>query len=25
MGPDGLPDTDDDIGNWPDAKTANNP
>jgi general secretion pathway protein G len=20
MGPDGLPDTDDDIGNWPDAK-----
>jgi general secretion pathway protein G len=22
MGPDGQPDTDDDIGNWPDAKTA---
>jgi general secretion pathway protein G len=22
MGEDGLPDTDDDIGNWPDAKTA---
>jgi len=22
MGPDGLPDTDDDIGNWPDAKAA---
>jgi len=23
MGEDGLPDTDDDIGNWPDAKAAN--
>jgi general secretion pathway protein G len=22
MGEDGLPNTDDDIGNWPDAKTA---
>jgi general secretion pathway protein G len=22
MGPDGLPDTDDDIGNWPDSKDA---
>jgi general secretion pathway protein G len=22
MGPDGLPDTDDDIGNWPDATAA---
>ncbi len=22
MGPDGLPDTDDDIGNWPDVKPA---
>jgi general secretion pathway protein G len=25
MGPDGLPDTDDDIGNWPDAKTTTTP
>jgi general secretion pathway protein G len=24
MGPDGLPDTDDDIGNWPDAKATTN-
>jgi general secretion pathway protein G len=24
MGEDGLPDTDDDIGNWPGAKTAQN-
>jgi general secretion pathway protein G len=24
MGPDGLPDTDDDIGNWPDPKAAKN-
>jgi general secretion pathway protein G len=22
MGPDGLPDTDDDIGNWPDPKAS---
>jgi len=22
MGPDGLPDTDDDIGNWPESKTT---
>ena len=25
MGEDGLPDTDDDIGNWPDAKTSQTP
>ena len=25
MGPDGLPDTDDDIGNWPDPKASKTP
>ena len=25
MGPDGKPDTDDDIGNWPDSKTSATP
>jgi len=25
MGPDGLPDTDDDVGNWPDPKAAKTP
>jgi general secretion pathway protein G len=25
MGPDGKPDTDDDIGNWPDKKAASTP